>query len=99
MEWKNIFAELVRTAIEKDYIPDEVRDDFESFESAFKDFFGETFHILRPRNCVRFENLVIHGCEIKKAEEVLIKNGILEADAPVILQKIADVLLGNSLYI
>lgn len=99
MDYKKIFAELVRLAVEKDYKPDEIRDDFDGFEKAFRDFFGESYRILCPRNCIQFENLVIRGSEIKQAEEVLTRHGIPEVDAPVVLQKIADVLLGNNLYV
>lgn len=99
MEYKEIFAGLVRLAIEKGYEPEEIRDDFGGFERAFREFFGESFKIWHPRNCIQFENLVIRGSEIKQAEKVLTRRGIPEADAPVVLQKIADVLLGNNLYV
>lgn len=98
MDYKKIFAELVRLAVEKDYMPDEVRDNFYGFERAYRDFFGESYRIWRPRNCIQFDNLVIRGSEIKQAEEVLTRHGIPEADAPVVLQRIANVLLGNNLY-
>lgn len=83
----------------KGYQPDEVQDDFDGFKKAFRVFFGESYRIWFPRNCIQFENLVIRGHEIKRAEDVLVGHGIPEADAPAVLQQIADVLLGNNLYI
>ena len=40
--YKDIFAELVYLAIDKGYIPDEVRENPYDFERAYEEFFGRS---------------------------------------------------------
>ena len=42
MNWKKLFADLVRLAVCKGYAPDEVWENPKAFEKAYEDFFGES---------------------------------------------------------
>lgn len=43
MDWVEIMAQLVYIAVNKDYAPDEVWENFESFKKAYRDLFGRDF--------------------------------------------------------
>lgn len=51
-----------------------------------------------PRSCMILDGLVIRGSHIKKAEQVLIDNGIDPDEADTVLQAVGYVLIGNELY-
>ena len=45
MDWKQLFADLVYIAVNKDYAPDEVWENPEAFEKAYEEFFGRQIRI------------------------------------------------------
>lgn len=98
-EWKKEIADLVRLAIDKGYYPDEYDEDRDGFNGSFEKIFGEKFKKQIPRHCISFaDGLVIHSYDIENAEQVLTRLGYLDHEARVILQEIANKLLGVSIY-
>lgn len=45
LKWKDVFANLVRVAIDKGYCPDEVRQNPTDFEESFREFFGRSANL------------------------------------------------------
>lgn len=43
MNWKEVFAEMVYIAVDKDYIPDGLWDHWDEFKEAYREFFGKEF--------------------------------------------------------